>query len=66
METRNNNPQTTGLQTFLNENIGAEIRTITVDEMLYFVGRDIALSLGPQIRDFPHEVLQTEEKCAFD
>ena len=20
----------------------------------------------PQIRDFPHEVLQTEEKCAFD
>ena len=34
METRNNNPQTTGLQTFLNENIGAEIRTITVDEML--------------------------------
>ena len=46
METRNNNPQTTGLQTFLNENIGAEIRTITVDEMLYFVGRDIALSLG--------------------
>ena len=21
---------------------------------------------GPQIRDFPHEVLQTEEKCAFD
>ena len=22
--------------------------------------------LGPQIRDFPHEVLQTEEKCAFD
>ena len=46
METRNNNQQTTGLQTFLNENIGAEIRTITVDEMLYFVGRDIALSLG--------------------
>lgn len=46
METRNSNQQTTGLQTFLNENIGAEIRTITVDEMLYFVGRDIALSLG--------------------
>ena len=21
---------------------------------------------SPQIRDFPHEVLQTEEKCAFD
>ena len=46
MEAKNNNQQTTGLQTFLNENIGAEIRTITVDEMLYFVGRDIALSLG--------------------
>ena len=46
MEAKNNNQQTTALQTFLNENIGAEIRTITVDEMLYFVGRDIALSLG--------------------
>ena len=22
--------------------------------------------IKPQIRDFPHEVLQTEEKCAFD
>ena len=46
MEAKNNNQQTTALQTFLNENIGAEIRIITVDEMLYFVGRDIALSLG--------------------
>ena len=30
---------------------------------------EIDLSLEyeyPQIRDFPHEVLQTEEKCAFD
>ena len=24
------------------------------------------LFIYPQIRDFPHEVLQTEEKCAFD
>ena len=24
------------------------------------------IKLIPQIRDFPHEVLQTEEKCAFD
>ena len=24
------------------------------------------LTIIPQIRDFPHEVLQTEEKCAFD
>ena len=39
MEAKNNNQQTTALQTFLNENIGAEIRIITVDEMLYFVGR---------------------------
>lgn len=46
MEAKNNNQQAIGLQTFLNENIGAEIRTITVDEELFFVGRDIALSLG--------------------
>lgn len=46
MEAKNNNQQATGLQTFLNKNIGAEIRTITVDETLFFVGRDIALSLG--------------------
>lgn len=46
METRNNNQQATSLQTFLNENIGAEIRTVTVNEELFFVGRDIALSLG--------------------
>lgn len=46
MEAKNNNQQATGLQTFLNKNIGAEIRTITVDEGLFFVGRDIALSLG--------------------
>ena len=24
------------------------------------------IAFEPQIRDFPHEVLQTEEKCAFD
>ena len=26
----------------------------------------LAFIIIPQIRDFPHEVLQTEEKCAFD
>ena len=26
----------------------------------------IPFLIKPQIRDFPHEVLQTEEKCAFD
>ena len=30
-----------------------------------FKERSIPLEI-PQIRDFPHEVLQTEEKCAFD
>lgn len=44
MEAKNNNQQAIGLQTFLNENIGAEIRTITVDEELFFVGRDIGIA----------------------
>ena len=36
--------------------------------MLFFLIKDLHLFIFrvPQIRDFPHEVLQTEEKCAFD
>lgn len=46
------------------------------DEQQLFIGDNIAVAqtqygkvkgfILPQIRDFPHEVLQTEEKCAFD
>ena len=32
----------------------------------YSVEFMVAKTKIPQIRDFPHEVLQTEEKCAFD
>ncbi|RHJ68462.1 BRO-N domain-containing protein [Bacteroides thetaiotaomicron] len=46
METRNNNQQTTGLQTFLNKKIGSEIRVMMIGEMPWFVGIDVASSLG--------------------
>ena len=34
--------------------------------MMDFKPRNLSVFDKPQIRDFPHEVLQTEEKCAFD
>lgn len=46
METLNNNQQTTGLQIFSDEDINANIRMLMIDESPWFVGRDIALSLG--------------------
>lgn len=46
METLNNNQQTIGLQFFSDEDINANIRMLMIDESPWFVGRDIALSLG--------------------
>ncbi|MEL6040687.1 Bro-N domain-containing protein [Bacteroides faecis] len=46
MEAKNNNQQTTGLQTFFNRNIGSEIRVKMIGEMPWFVGIDVASSLG--------------------
>ena len=46
METRINNQQTTALQTFLNKKIGSEIRVMMIGEMPWFVGIDVASSLG--------------------
>lgn len=46
METRNNTQQTIGLQTFLNKKIGSEIRVMMIGEMPWFVGIDVASSLG--------------------
>lgn len=46
METKNNNQQATGLQTFFNQNIGSEIRVKMIGEMPWFVGIDVASSLG--------------------
>lgn len=46
MKTSNNNQQTTGLQFFSDKNSNANIRMLIIDESPWFVGRDIALSLG--------------------
>ena len=50
---------------------GMEIAFVSVDKLRFEMERKWGitsriLSIFPQIRDFPHEVLQTEEKCAFD
>lgn len=44
------------------------IRTMRIAAvlLLLFIPFATTFYFLPQIRDFPHEVLQTEEKCAFD
>ena len=39
---------------------------VSVLSLIYDKEKRVQLLIDPQIRDFPHEVLQTEEKCAFD
>lgn len=46
METPNNNQQTTGLQIFFKEDIDANVRVKVINGAPWFVGKDVAASLG--------------------
>lgn len=46
METLNNNQQTTGLQIFFKEDIDANVRVKVINGAPWFVGKDVAASLG--------------------
>lgn len=46
METLNNNQQATGLQTYLNENIGVNIRVKMINGEPWFSGKDVCYSIG--------------------
>ena len=53
METLNNNQQATGLQTYLNENIGVNIRVKMINGEPWFSGKDVCYSIGiSKYRDF--------------
>lgn len=54
METTNNNRQVTDLQTtFINESIGANVRTKMINGELWFSGKDVCYSIGiSKYRDF--------------
>lgn len=53
METLNNNQQATGLQTYLNENIGVNIRVKMINGESWFSGKDVCYSIGiSKYRDF--------------
>ena len=45
---------------------GQSFKGKVYDVTQYGAVSDTTILSTPQIRDFPHEVLQTEEKCAFD
>lgn len=53
METLNNNQQATGLQTYLNENIGVNIRVKMINGEPWFSGKDVCYSIWiSKYRDF--------------
>lgn len=53
MEIPNNNQQATGLQTYLNENIGVNIRVKMINGEPWFSGKDVCYSIGiSKYRDF--------------